>query len=155
MPRGLVQANLPLDPAVDEALYAVYASWSEDMLLTNVRNQAHAAGYLCYHTRFSLKSAAGFPDLVLVGGPQGNRLIFAELKRQGKAPTEGHLSKGVIPRWVVGQREWLKALDDAAAEVYWWWPSDVHDIGAILTTGPREEMDCVRRTREYLRGATG
>jgi hypothetical protein len=147
MPR-LVQAKLPL--GVDEAMAAVYGSWSEDMLLANVRNQAMASGYLCYHTRFSLKSSAGFPDLVLVGGPTENRLIFAELKRQGKAPTEGHFSKGVIPRWIVGQREWLKALERAAAEVYWWWPSDVHDIGVILTAGPRTEMECVKRIKDYL-----
>jgi hypothetical protein len=153
MPRGLVQTHvqqrLPLD--VDEAVAAIYATWSEEMLLTNVVNQARTAGYLVYHTRFSLKSAAGFPDLVLVGGPRNERLIFAELKRQGKWPTEGRFSKGIIPRWIVGQREWLQALD-GVAETYLWWPSDVHDIGVILVDGPNEGMECVRRTRSYLEG---
>lgn len=143
----LVQQPLPI--SVDEAVASVYASWSEDMLLTNVRNQAMASGYLCYHTRFSLKSSAGFPDLCLAGGP-GDRLLFAELKREGKWPTEGRLSKGVVPRWVAGQREWLQRLEETGTEVYLWWPSDVADIGTILTRGARPEMACVQRLKEFL-----
>lgn len=151
MPR-LVQTKLPLDP--DEAVVAVFATWSEDMLLANVRNQALASGYLCYHTRFSMKSAAGFPDLVLAGGPD-DRVLFAELKREGKWPTEGRFSKGIIPRWIEGQRDWLMRLRQADAETYLWWPSDVHDIGVILTSGPRSDMACVRRLEGFLGGDGG
>jgi hypothetical protein len=143
------QLALPL--SVDEARMAVYAAWTEDMLLRNVINTARAARYLTYHTRYSLKSSAGFPDLVLVGGPEGDRLLFAELKRQGKWPTEGRFARGVLPRWIVGQRDWLRSLNLACAEVYLWWPSDIHDISTILVTGPRPGMDCVLRIEEYLR----
>lgn len=152
MPR-LVQARLPLDETAS-AVALVYASWSEDMLLNNVRHTARLCNYLVYHTRFSIKSDAGFPDLVLVGGPRGSRLIFAELKREGRWPTEGHLSKGLIPRWIAGQAEWLDALSHTLAEVYLWWPSDIHDIATILADGATEAMGCVRRTREYLHGVT-
>jgi len=41
---------------------------------------------LVYHTRFSTQSEPGFPDLVLVNTRQ-QRVIFAELKRDGEDPT--------------------------------------------------------------------
>lgn len=55
---------------------------------------ARQLGYLCYHTHDSRRSEAGFPDLVLVG----RRLIFSELKREGKDPTPA-------------QQDWLNRLD--------------------------------------------
>jgi hypothetical protein len=58
----------------------------------------------------------GFPDLVLV---RGDRLIFAELKRDGAKPSPD-------------QREWLEALDPTPAEVYVWRPRDLQAIADAL-----------------------
>jgi len=145
------QLELPFQPS--EAQMAVFNSWSESTLLTYVRNTAKLCGWLAYHTKFSIKSDAGFPDLCLVGAPprQDGRLIFAELKREGKWPTEGRLSSGAAPHWIQGQKEWLEALFDTPAEVYVWWPSDAKDIAAILADGPGMLMPCVQRIREYVR----
>lgn len=145
------QLSLPLQPS--EAEMAVFSTWSEDTLLSYVRNTARMCGWLIYHTKFSLKADAGFPDLCLVGAPprQDGRLIFAELKREGRWPTEGRLSAGAAPHWINGQREWLLALSDTPAEVYLWWPSDSKDIATVLADGPGTLMPCVQRTRDYLR----
>lgn len=147
--------QLPLPISTDEAVMAVWSSWSEDTLQSYVLRTARLCGWLAYHTRFSIKSAAGFPDLVLV---KESRLIFAELKRQGLWPTEGRLSKGAVPHWLNGQREWLLALSETPAEVYLWWPSDSHDISVILSQDARPAdatMECVTRTKEYLGDAAG
>lgn len=58
----------------------------------------------------------GFPDLVLV---RGNRLIFAELKRDGEVPTPE-------------QEQWFKALRGTQAEVYLWEPRDWELIRGVL-----------------------
>ena len=66
-------------------------------------------GYrLIYHTHDSRHSAAGFPDLVLVGR---GRLIFAEVKS-----AKGELS----PQ----QLAWFAGLLDVGAEAYVWRPVD-------------------------------
>lgn len=54
---------------------------------------------LVYHTRDSRRSREGFPDLVLV---RDERIVFAELKRDGKYPTDE-------------QQLWLDGLDRVAA----------------------------------------
>jgi VRR-NUC domain len=66
-------------------------------------------GYrLIYHTKYSIQSTAGFPDLVLVGR---GRLIFAEVKSaKGKLTTP--------------QLAWYAGLLDVGAEVYVWRPAD-------------------------------
>lgn len=145
------QLTLPLQPS--EAQMAVFSSWSEDTLLGYVRNTAKMCNWMLYHTRFSLKSDAGFPDLCLVGAPprQDGRVIFAELKREGRWPTEGRLSKGAAPHWINGQQEWLKALSETCAETYLWWPSDAKDIATILADAPGHLMPCVLRMKDYLR----
>lgn len=74
-------------------------------------------GWLLYHTRYSLRSPAGFPDLVLV---RRGRLIFAELKRDGKDPTPAQQ----------GWAEQLRACQ--GVEVYLWRPADWDDIVKIL-----------------------
>ena len=51
---------------------------------------------------------AGYPDLTLV---RGDRLLFVELKQDGKYPN---------PK----QRAWLDALEATPAEVYVWRPAD-------------------------------
>lgn len=62
-----------------------------------------------YHTHDSRRSNAGFPDLVLVRGPE---LLFVELKtRTGRVRPEQH--------------DWLDALRAVPGiEVYLWRPDD-------------------------------
>ena len=73
-----------------------------------VRKLAKLFGWEYYHTHDSRKSEAGFPDLVLV---RDGRLIFAELKREKKQPTDD-------------QMKWLNKLSQCEnAEVYVWKPS--------------------------------
>lgn len=69
-----------------------------------------------YHTRDSRRSAEGFPDLVACRPP---RLIFAELKRDGKEPTE--------EQWT-----WLDAFSQCGAECYVWHSSDMDEVRRLL-----------------------
>lgn len=87
---------------------------SEAELQTNVMQMAKVLGWLTYHTHDSRRSPRGFPDLVMV---RGERLIFAELKRQNG-------------KYRPGQREWLAALD-RVAESYTWRPIDYLD-GTVM-----------------------
>lgn len=68
--------------------------------------------------RYVQNVKAGFPDLVLV---RGQRLVFAELKRQG-------------PQGVVSdeQAAWLIALGCTGAETYVWRPGDLDLVKAVL-----------------------
>jgi hypothetical protein len=83
---------------------------------------ARALGWLVYHTFDSRRSAAGFPDLVLVRREQ---LIFAELKTE-----RGRVSEP--------QQEWIQSLlliERATARtvsVAVWRPSDWSLIEEIL-----------------------
>lgn len=63
---------------------------------------------------------AGFPDLVMV---KGNRLIFAELKREKGKVTEA-------------QKVWLKRLEATGAECYLWRPSQWQEVLDILENKP-------------------
>ena len=93
------------------------ASMTEKEFQSQVLELAEATGWLCYHTYNSQRSQAGFPDLVLV---RGDRLIFAELKRE-KGRVTSH------------QRAWLEALQQTiAAEVHTWRPSDWERVEQIL-----------------------
>lgn len=58
----------------------------------------------------------GFPDLVLVR----DRVIFAELKREGELPRPDQI-------------EWLNALERAGAEVYVWTLADYDEVVRILS----------------------
>lgn len=89
-----------------------------DATLFNTKNGLAAVlGWkLAYHTLRSKGSRSGFPDQVLVR----DRVIFAELKRE----------KGAV---TTAQREWLDGLAAAGAEVYVWRPSDLDEIGRILS----------------------
>lgn len=73
----------PLEAAISEK------DWQEVVVSYALLNK-----WLVYHTHDSRRSEAGFPDLVMV---RGGRCVVAELKREGKAPTQA-------------QREWLEAL---------------------------------------------
>jgi hypothetical protein len=136
-------AEQGLGPPEDQRPY--WAMQTEADLDGIVRRAALALGYFPYHTAYSLKSQAGFPDWILLSP---KRLVVAECKREGDLPRPGHFGKG--RRWIYGQDEWLArfyySAPDAGHETYLWWPSDAKDIVEILQTGPRPDMPCVRRT---------
>ena len=73
---------------------------------------------LAYHTRYSLGSDAGWPDLVLVRRAD-RRLLFAELKTD-----RGRVS--------ARQSAVIELLRHVGAEVYLWRPADLPEIGEIL-----------------------
>ena len=92
------------------------ASMTEEEWLQQVRELARLKGWRIYHTRDSRRSDPGFPDLVLV---RGDRLIFAELKRE-----KGRLTES--------QRTWLAALEETA-ETHVWRPSDWEAVIEVLS----------------------
>lgn len=134
-------------PPADQREY--WSLQTEADLDAHIRRTALILGYFPYHTAFSIRSEAGFPDWVLV---RPDRLVFAEGKREGDGPRPGHFSKGRgrARRWIVGQEEWIARLwyssPDNGHEVYLWWPSDAHDIATLLQHGAEPAMACVRRT---------
>ena len=89
---------------------------SEKVFQATVLELAHLEGWLSYHTHDSRRSAAGFPDLVLVRPP---RVIFAELKT----------AKGAMSPQ---QRLWIAALGACEVEAYIWRPADWPDIEQAL-----------------------
>jgi hypothetical protein len=101
-----VTARAVLDRAMNET------EWQR-----TVTEYATLRGWLWYHTHDSRRSAAGFPDLVMV---RRGRLIFAELK------SERGLLRGA-------QQTWLEALRDCCeGEAYVWRPSDWPRVERIL-----------------------
>jgi hypothetical protein len=92
---------------------------TEKQFQEEVRRLAKECGWLVYHQYNSMKSPAGFPDLVMVH-PASGRLLCIELKIRGKDPTPA-------------QQAWLDALSQVrhvAAEV--WRPDDFARILALL-----------------------
>jgi hypothetical protein len=88
----------------------------EKDLQRQVVDLASLLGYRrAYHTYDSRRSQTGFPDLVLVR----DRVIFLELKREKTKTTPA-------------QRDWLKALRDAGAEVYVVRPRNLDALAAVL-----------------------
>ena len=95
---------------------------SEKQFQAQVVELARLSGFLVYHTFDSRRSAAGFPDLVLVRPPM---VLFAELKSEGGR---------IRPE----QREWLAALKDCeSVAVRLWRPSDWPKIEETLTRRKR------------------
>lgn len=94
---------------------------SEKKWRDSIRQQAKTYGWLDYYTWNSFHSPAGFPDLVLCH-PELKRLVFAELKLDGKEPAEK-------------QREWLEALAKVeGVECYLWHlPADLNEVAEVLT----------------------
>jgi len=85
--------------------------------LLSVIELATLLGWRCYHTWLSVRSASGFPDLVLVRPP---RLVFAELKTGRRKPTPA-------------QQEWLALLGACPqVEVYLWTPDCWEEIERVL-----------------------
>ena len=89
---------------------------SEAQFQAQVIRYAELMGWRAYHTYDSRRSAAGFPDLVLVKRP---RIVFAELK-SGR----GRVSPS--------QAAWLAELRACRQEVFCWRPSDWEEIERVL-----------------------
>lgn len=88
---------------------------SEAHFQARVVAYAKLLGLLVFHDYDSRRSAAGFPDLVIVG----NRVIFVELKTEtGRIRPE--------------QQTWLNRLRDAGATAAVWRPSDWDAAVAVL-----------------------
>jgi hypothetical protein len=82
-----------------------------------VRQACGVGGWLYYHTHRSQHSPAGFPDTIAI---RGERLVAAELKREGQEPTPA-------------QRQWLEAFEWVRAiETYVWHPEDLPTILKVL-----------------------
>lgn len=81
---------------------------------------------LVYHTKFSIGSAPGFPDLVFLNDI--GRCVIVEAKRVGKEPTDY-------------QRDWLEALSKVAGiETFVWTAADWSEIHAVLGRGWMQEV---------------
>src|SRR5262245_37984293 len=92
---------------------------TEKSFQAQVEQLAWVTGWKVFHPRYSFGSSKGFPDLVLVSRSPP-RLIFAELKREGKNPTHE-------------QQAWLDLLGAVpGVETYLWRPSDWDEIVTIL-----------------------
>lgn len=114
-----------LSPEAYKALEAARTSerdFSRALVLT-----ARDYGFrLVYHTKFSIGSAPGFPDLVFLN--DAGRCVIVEAKRVGKDPTEY-------------QRDWLEALGKVAGvETYVWRPDSWDEIHAVLGRGWMQEV---------------
>lgn len=102
---------------------ALDSTITEKAFQANVVRFATLSGWTVYHTYDSRRSAAGFPDLVMV---RGSRLVFAELKTE-----RGRVS--------VAQSIWLRALQvvmgktGGIVSVYVWRPRDWGDIEDVLS----------------------
>jgi hypothetical protein len=79
----------------------------EAVLQEEVRVSCKGLGLLMYHTHRSQHSPAGFLDCVIVG----QRVLYRELKREGKNPT-------------ISQQEWLDRLTAAGQDADVWRPTD-------------------------------
>lgn len=88
---------------------------SEREFQREVVKRALLFGWKVYHTYDSRRSAAGFPDLVMVR----DKVIFVELKTE-----TGKLSKE--------QEDWIGALANASMEAHVWRPSMMDQIVRIL-----------------------
>jgi hypothetical protein len=98
---------------------------SEKAFQAQVKEMAVLNGWRYYHVYDSRRSDEGFPDCVMVHAGK-RRLIFAELKVEGKEPTSS-------------QQDWLDDLTEVSKygyspipEVYCWRPSDIEEIWSIL-----------------------
>lgn len=80
-----------------------------------VTDLAKLLGWRTWHCTIAYRSAAGFPDLVLVR----DRVVFAELKAE-----RGKLT--------AAQEIWLLWLRAAGAEVHVWRPSDLDAVRECL-----------------------
>lgn len=101
---------------------------------TQVVQLATLYGWRGYHTHDSRRSQPGFPDLVLVRGPE---LIFAELK------TDTGRVRPEQAEWLAALRQVRDAVEDAvldrvlrtevpSVDVYLWRPADFDELHGRL-----------------------
>lgn len=90
-----------------------------------VAELARSLGWKRYHTFRSERSPAGFPDEVFCR----DRVVFAELKRELTGRKSDDRARQPSPLQV----EWLDSLARAGCEVYLWRPSDLEELGRILS----------------------
>lgn len=96
----------------------------------HVIHLAKGFGWATYHTRFSIGSDSGWPDLALV--KPGEEVIYVELKREGK-------KKDIEPTAL--QQMWLDRLASAlGTKVFVWRPRDSTEIVSILSGGRAKVM---------------
>ena len=139
-------AAAPADPAT-----WLLAQVSEAELQAHVERLARLLGWEVFHNRYSLGSDSGWPDLCCVH-PEQQRVVYMELKREGKWPTRTRVVNG---RTRKGQARWLAVLLRAGQEVYLVWPADRLEVAELLQVGPREDMACRGRLRTFLREGGG
>lgn len=89
---------------------------SEKAFMQAVIDSARLHGWLVYHTHDARRSEPGFPDLVLLRGPQ---ILVFELKTE-----RGKLSDA--------QKRWLSAFEAAAVPTYVLRPSAWDEIQLAL-----------------------
>ncbi len=82
---------------------------------------ARGAGFLCYHTRDSRKSEAGFPDCVMVH-PWRKLVIVAELKVGTNKCTPAQVA-------------WLEAFRAVGLTAVEWRPEQWNEIVATISDG--------------------
>jgi len=113
MPPEITDDTIP----IEEAIMLSYNSMKEKEFQSMVEDIAELRGWTFYHTRNSIGSQKGFPDLVML---RGEREVVAELKSQ-----KGKISEE--------QKDWLEKYKLVGAEVFLWRPSDIRDIEEILS----------------------
>lgn len=124
---------MKLPPALAAKILTTPGATGHGVLLPGVRTEpasekefqaavialAKRHGWMAYHTHDSRRSAAGFPDLVLLRGDVG---IVAELKRSAKE------------RPTADQQTWLEAWEAVRRiEVRLWTPDLWTEIEAMIT----------------------
>lgn len=109
-------------------IHTIQPSWrNEKAFMASIIRAAKAMHWHVYHTHYSKRSEAGFPDLVLVR-EQDARLIFAEVKGP----------RGILTD---AQHKWLRALTFANAETYVWYPKQWDEIlGVLKLPGTRGDI---------------
>jgi len=119
---------------------------SEAELQAFVVRTARLLGWRVFHPKFSIGSDAGWPDLCAVH-PEQRRVLWMELKREGRWPTRTRVVNGRIRQ---GQDAWLATLIEAGQEAYLVWPSDRDDVVTLLRVGDHPDVPCLRRLRAFL-----
>lgn len=112
---------------------------SEAAFQQKVEQLAGHCGWRIYHTHDSRRSAAGFPDLVMV---RDVRLIFAELKsdigarRARVADVDQRPGWLQLPELTNAQADWLQALEHVAARVASYADTAIDAVSAGITFLP-------------------
>lgn len=118
--------------------------WDRDLFGKN--GLATLLGWESHWTFLSKGSRAGYPDRTVCR----ERIIFVELKRD----LTGRLSEDRNRQPSDEQRAWLDRLARAGGECYLWRPSDLDEIGRILSLrdGRARVRDCVQPKSLWIPG---